>query len=160
MQKYQDVSSNTCEHVPFYDWNEWLYMYKHLFSSTYHKALQRAKIWRLRSQKIPHPIECTLTFVELLNSPTMDEHLQRFMFASAISRFVNGFTDKLNANKTVFTSMQDILNQKYPTFPYLVVETRLQCIHGELPSLSMLKSVAELSLDWFGIYFYDLSKLG
>lgn len=73
----------------------------------------------------------------------MSESELRYLYSMVITRLVNGFLDQLQNNMS-YTTMSVLAQQKLVGFPILLVDIRIQAVHGVLPSLDLLQSAADM----------------
>lgn len=108
--------------------------------------------WKLRGN-LPHPVEATalLTDAILHDDATKNSIFSiRATYSAAFCRFVTGLVDsKLHGQKkTMFQKALDL------GLPASFVELRHEATHRELPSLVVLRSAAQRSLEWLWDYYW------
>ncbi|KAL9028970.1 MAG: hypothetical protein Q9196_002730 [Gyalolechia fulgens] len=116
---------------------------------TRRKACNQIQAWKLRGG-LPHAIESTWYVTEaILTDSAQDRGIsalaRRACYCTAICRFVTGLVDSEQDSKYK-VSMYD--KAKELELPASFVELRHESIHGELPSLAVLRQAAERSLGW------------
>ncbi|KAL8938970.1 MAG: hypothetical protein Q9216_003618 [Gyalolechia sp. 2 TL-2023] len=113
------------------------------------KACSQIQAWKLRGS-LPHAIESTWYIIEaILTDDIQDSGIsalaKRACYCTTLSRFVTGLVDSEQDSKYK-VSMYD--KAKELQLPASLVELRHESIHGELPSLVVLRQAAERSLAW------------
>ncbi|KAL2011451.1 hypothetical protein VTN00DRAFT_4169 [Thermoascus crustaceus] len=108
--------------------------------------------WKIRGN-LPHPVEATalLTDAILHDDATKNSIFSiRATYSAAFCRFVTGLVDsKLHGQKkTMFQKAIDL------GLPASFVELRHEATHRELPSLVVLRSAAQRSLEWLWDYYW------
>ncbi|KAI4226898.1 MAG: hypothetical protein L6R36_002830 [Xanthoria steineri] len=107
--------------------------------------------WKLRGS-LPHTIESTWYITEaILNdvtgvqTSTMSAFALRSNYCTAFCRFVTGLLDSMQESHYK-VSMYDKAREL--RLPASFVELRHEAIHGEIPSLVVLRQAAQKALDW------------
>ncbi|KAL5407936.1 hypothetical protein PMIN04_011572 [Paraphaeosphaeria minitans] len=77
-------------------------------------------------------------------------HALRFVYATAISRFVTGLLDTQTDLARI-----SLPSQTTPQFPASLRETRHRIVHRHLPSLAELKRAANESLEWLWEHYWS-----
>ncbi|KAL8717834.1 MAG: hypothetical protein Q9225_004957 [Loekoesia sp. 1 TL-2023] len=118
-------------------------------SDTGRKACSQIQAWKLRGG-LPHAVESTWYITEaiLTDSPQLSgisALAKRSCYCTALCRFVTGLVDTEQDSKYKI-SMYD--KAKELDLPASFVELRHEAIHGELPSLVVLRQAAEKALAW------------
>ncbi|KAL8798723.1 MAG: hypothetical protein Q9182_006438 [Xanthomendoza sp. 2 TL-2023] len=112
---------------------------------------QQIQAWKLRGS-LPHAIESTWYITEaILTDGTSDQAgslsalALRSCYCTAFCRFVTGFLDSTQES---FYKVSMFDKARELNLPAAFVELRHEAIHGELPSLVVLRQAAQKSLDW------------
>ncbi|RKP02506.1 hypothetical protein CXG81DRAFT_17866 [Caulochytrium protostelioides] len=150
--------------VPWINDAEWLYVHDLLFRDAHdvaarQHALRRLKVWASRT-KLPHALRATAEFLEIdlidgcggwLPSTLSDSALRQ-LYAFAIVRLVNGFTDLLQRGQFAMSVRRLAATI---AMPLVFVEIRHEATHGDLPPLAALREVARDALLWLKTRYWD-----
>ncbi|KAG5513672.1 hypothetical protein PMAC_000710 [Pneumocystis sp. 'macacae'] len=111
------------------------------------KGLSRVSAWQVRG-RVPHAIEATANLVCVLveeERGICNPLGLRLSYAMALTRFVNGFLDPEQQGQYAIT-MQTLARNI--DLPLSFVEVRHAATHEQLPSLTLLRSMAIRALEW------------
>jgi Las1-like len=119
------------------------------------QALERVEVWRLRCGGpgfVPHSVESTHALAACLfedrypSGPTLSDATLSLMYASAITRTVNGLTDVLQQNRAVAASVAHL--GRLLGLPAWIIDIRHQATHNAMPSLPILRTAAQTLLNY------------
>ena len=141
---------NTVSRVtPWADWSEWRNLKRLLSKNKYAEAqLMLDAYFFRRRQSVPIALATTVTLVNQLNNKTIDAYTQRLGLSMAITRFVNGLTDKLQPRSDGASARSVYALAVELGLPLILVDIRHQASHNLLPRLSTLESGARQALVW------------
>jgi len=155
-------------YVPWRNWEEWECVKDNLFSSDptlKWKAIRQISSWKGRG-KVPISVEATANLVELFlkdvdqyyswNKPSNYTNTEkRLAFSMILIRFVNLVLEP--SQKSFFAQSIESL-AKSVGLPQKFVDLRHAATHGQLPSLSILRSSCNELLNWNYENYWDLQK--
>ena len=151
--------------VPWMCREEWITTYKNLYNfqdtKSQVKGVKRVQAWKSRScGKLPLSIETTAsliaaTIVDVEESQTRPLAVQLTM-AMAIVRFVNGMVD-MEQKGMYARSVQSIADDI--GLPDWLVDLRHEATHAALPSLEVLRTGCQFSLDWLREQYWESQRV-
>jgi Las1-like len=119
------------------------------------EALERVEVWRLRCGGpgfVPHSVESTHALAACLcedrypSGPTLSDATLALMYASAVTRTVNGLTDVLQQSRAVAASVAHL--GRLLGLPAWIIDIRHQATHNAMPSLPILRTAAQTLLSY------------
>jgi ribosomal biogenesis protein LAS1 len=115
-------------------------------------AVSKVAAWQTRTQ-LPHTIESTALLTSALVADTSDAHPLhiRLGYSTAICRFVNGLLDPVQQGR--FALPMHMLARNLD-LPASFVEVRHAATHEALPSLAVLRTLAERGLVWLWVHYW------
>ncbi|KAL7271817.1 rRNA-processing protein las1 [Rhizina undulata] len=115
-------------------------------------GLEKVRAWSVR-MRLPHAIEATsmLTAAILHDVYTNPSLTRRLTYSTAICRFVNGLLDP--AQQSQFALSMHTLARNL-SLPASFVEVRHAATHEALPSLEVLRTVANRALEWLWAHYW------
>ncbi|EFC50767.1 predicted protein [Naegleria gruberi] len=171
-----DFNNQDCPLVSWYDWNEWLFVKRNLFSddgvwmnnsptrekeSLREKSIEILGVWkskfRIQTSTI---VESSYLFLEALKiDQRIDSKHNRLNIKSikeqalsnAIVRFVNLFSK--DGKKTQSSSLA--LGSRQADCPKLLVDVRNEISHRKFPSIEILENCAKQALKWMKTKYWD-----
>ncbi|KAG4301788.1 hypothetical protein PCANB_001978 [Pneumocystis canis] len=111
------------------------------------KGLSRVNAWQVRG-RVPHAVESTANLICVLvqeERGTCESLGLRLSYGMALTRFVNGFLDPEQQGQYAIP-MQTLARNI--DLPLSFVEIRHAVTHEQLPSLLILRSMANRALEW------------
>ncbi|KAL9002563.1 MAG: hypothetical protein Q9188_004509 [Gyalolechia gomerana] len=116
---------------------------------TKRKACSQIQAWKLRGG-LPHAIESTWYITEAILTDSIQDSgisalAKRACYCTGLCRFVTGLVDSEQDSKHKVSMYE---KAKELALPASFVELRHESIHGELPSLVVLRQAAERALNW------------
>lgn len=122
--------------------------------STLRSAVNTVAVLRTRGP-LPHAVEATawLVSAQLSDKNKMETFLLRCAYAMALVRFVNGMLDPFQqgAHAVALLTIAKSIGLSLS-----FVDLRHSATHGPLPSLELLRSLAEKALDWLHDHYWEL----
>ncbi|KAF2659679.1 Las1-domain-containing protein [Lophiostoma macrostomum CBS 122681] len=125
------------------------------------KAVHKILTWRIRQPELPLLLDSTADIVDAVLQDErcgLGHNAMRLVYATAISRFITGFTD----TKSDLLSSRPPWSLKPPnpetpllSLPPNLLETRHAIVHRHLPPLSELRNAARQSLDWLWEWYWS-----
>jgi len=164
-----DFNNPDCPLVSWYDWNEWLFVKKELFTSDFEnvnvefmdRSIEILRTWKNKFKiQTSTLVEASYLFVEALR---LDSQFKKDMthfnvksikeqaLSNAIVRFVNLFA-KDNTKKW---SSSLALGSRQADCPKILVDVRNEISHRKFPSIEILENCAKQALRWIKIRYWD-----
>lgn len=122
------------------------------------EALQILQMWKIRRMdRTPAAILATVTLLEVMNIDTENssQYELSILYSSALTRFYSYISSTVqgrtgHSRKTMYELATDL------EISSVVVDLRHVCSHGlDIPSLEMLRSSCQYSLEWLKTYYWD-----
>lgn len=107
-------------------------------------AVKRTKALQSRG-KLPHAVDATALLISVQLTEQTDTLLLRNAYSMALIRFVNGLLDPFQLGAFAVSLLSLAKNIGLPA---CFVEVRHMATHEGLPSLSLLRTMAQKALDW------------
>lgn len=142
--------------LPWVDWAEWLELKDMLDSKQVADANAKMQTFLLRrSNAVPIAMLSSVSLMHQLENPSSDSYTQRLGLSMAITRLVNGITDRLQprGERAVAKSVASLAGKI--GMPLSLVEIRHQSCHNELPALSWLNTGAREALEWLKQWYWE-----
>ncbi|XP_008215375.1 uncharacterized protein LOC100678090 [Nasonia vitripennis] len=147
-------------HVPWSSVEEWLQVYKQIYSGDLveqNKAHEILLVWKARIPKLPVGVECTLGLIQVclrdrewtpkIYTGEMNisyENDLKMMYSTVIMKFLNHISNIAHHKQTSLFVIAKQLN-----IPDWIVDLRHDTAHGhELPSIDVMRVVANILLTW------------
>lgn len=115
------------------------------------RAVSRTKALQSRG-RLPHAVDATALLISVQLSELQDTFVLRSAYSMALVRFVNGLLDpfQLGAFAMLLLSLAKNIG-----LPACFVEVRHMATHEVLPSLALLREMAEKALEWLFERFWS-----
>lgn len=142
--------------LPWPDWVEWLEVRDLVDKRCMKQAQQRVNTFMLRrSVAVPIAMLSTMSLMSQLDNPSPDPYTHRLGLSMAITRLVNGTTDRIQprGDRSVARSVASLATEL--GMPMTLVDIRHQACHNELPSLSWLTDAACDALVWLKEWYWE-----
>lgn len=142
--------------LPWPDWVEWLEVKDLVDKRCTQQAQQRVNTFVLRrSAAVPIAMLSTVSLMSQLDNPSSDSYTQRLGLSMAITRLVNGTTDRIQprGERSVARSVASLATEL--GMPLTLVDIRHQACHNVLPSLSWLTDAACDALVWLKEWYWE-----
>ena len=146
--------------VPWKGWKEWSCVYENIFLGTWDAdpgkwrkkvadSLGTINMWRTRC-KLPLYIDSTANvlkciFDHAVNAASVSPNVLRLSYAMSLTRLVNGVVE--NEQRGQYAQAVSTIAERVG-LPRELVDLRHEATHGDLPSLTRLKSAASVALNW------------
>ena len=134
----------------FYNWIEWKFVYKMLFSNSIDEILigiDRLSIWKLREGLLIHSLETTLDFFLLKYKSNESKNRElNLAYGMAIVRMVDGFKQSLDEQGRFFNSIHLVMENF--ELPLILVNIRHSSTHAQLENLEYLKYAGDIAIEW------------
>ncbi|KMZ59099.1 Las1-like family protein, expressed [Zostera marina] len=164
--------------VPWVSWDQWNFVRESLFSDSFDSiatALRRVTAWRSRGC-LPIAIQATASLIEIRQKDSffsnelaaetlISEDMLVMLYSMAITRFVNGFVEKVNGfdnfmikhapqkkKKSIF-ELADAIG-----IPRMLVDIRHESSHREPPSLPLLRLASTTALNWLKSHYWETQR--
>ncbi|KAF0972472.1 hypothetical protein FDP41_009375 [Naegleria fowleri] len=168
-----DFNNPDCPMIPWYDWNEWLFVKRYLFDKPAiempelsERAMEILGMWKNKFKiQTSTIVEASYLFLEGLRLDSQisvlssQNHalsvnvksIQEQALSNAIVRFVNLFSKD---GKTKQASTLAI-GSRQADCPKMLVDVRNEISHRKFPSIEILRNCAKLALKWIKQRYWD-----
>ena len=154
--------------VPWKGWKEWLSVYENIFLESWDldpenwrkkvsASLATINMWRTRC-KVPLYIDSTANvlkciFDHTVNAASVSPNVLRLSYAMSLIRLVNGVVE--NEQRGQYAQAVSAIAERVG-LPRELVDLRHEATHGDLPSLTRLKSAALVALNWLHNHYWQV----
>lgn len=164
------LPTGVCPHVFDRDWEDWKEAKRCIFGSSgqdlteknYQRFFELSAVWRARTREpyrlVPPAVLATelLVYALTVDDGKFPEQLVAQMYSSCLARLVHVTTGSFNRGEGLNTYRK---RAREIGLPEEVIEVRQRTAHGVLPSLTELRWVASMTLEYlFDTYWMPQEK--
>lgn len=120
------------------------------------QASARVALYQIRRRSsVPISVLTSVTLARQLKNPSPDTFTQRLSLSMAITRFVNGLTDRFQPRGQGASARSVHTLAVGLGLPLILVDIRHQSCHNLLPRLTALESGAKQALVWLEQHYWE-----